>query len=349
MSVNQIHESTSMFGSKLGIEPAAPLKSAIPGQLSHAPLKADPTVDPLGSVLVFARDRYYWSPARILRILWGVSTNIPRHLEIFQIMRFPAYAELLRIDPRFRLKFLIRDYLVRGFSTAQRAACFLHHYKRLHASTSAEFLDRTLHRRVTVFEARRDEIDIEISLCFSRPFEKEGELSLNLHVNGAVVFVLSFTLIPGWVVQSEAEELLLISRLQGTNGFYPQVRAATKALHHVAPAALLLAALHGFAKAFGIGVMAGVSAVRQSSFTEELSLFYKSAYDDFFSEIGIPKNTSGFFLSSIPPEDKPMSSIKKGHKIRTREKRQFKLQIAEYVCLLLRQELRVKDSGPSNK
>jgi uncharacterized protein VirK/YbjX len=313
--------------------------SKIPCFPGHAQLTALPTADPPGSVLVFARHKYYWSPARIFRTLWGISTNITPQIEIFRVMKIPAYAELRRSDPRFRWKFLIRDYLVRGFSTGKRADCFLHHYKRLHSTMSADLLQRTLYRKVTVSEARCDSIDLEISLCFSRPFEKEGELSLNLHVDGVVVFVLSFTIIPGSVVESESEEVLLISRLQGTNGYYPQIRAATKALHNVAPAALLLAALHGFAKAFGIDRMAGGSAVRQASFTEQLSGFYKSAYDDFFSEIGVSKNASGLFLSSIPPEGKPMSSVKRGHRIRTREKRQFKRQLAEDVCFLLRHGL----------
>ena len=348
------HESSAILARELRHKSVPPFKSAIPVNDSaiqcrscHAQPTAEATADSLGSVLIFARSRYYWSPARVIRILWGVLTNIPEQFELLRIMRFPAFADFLRTDPRFRFKFLIRDYLVRDFSTAQRTACFLHHYKRLHASMSGDLLHRVLHRRVTVLEALRDDIQIEINLCFSRPFEKEGELSLNLHVDGAVVFVLSFTIVPGWVTQSEAEEVILISRLQGTNGYYPQIRAATKALHDVGPAALLLAALHGFAKAFSIGRMAGVSAIRQSSYTEELSLFYKNAYDDFFSEIGVSKNASGFFLSSIPPEDKPISSIKQGHKIRTKEKRQFKRQVAEVVCLLLRQQMSGTDSGPS--
>jgi uncharacterized protein VirK/YbjX len=310
----------------------------------HAQLTAGPAADPPGSVLVFARHKYYWSPARIFRTLWGISTNITRQIEILRVMKIPAYAKFRRSAPRFGWKFLIRDYLVRGFSTGKRAACFLHHYRRLHATMSADLLQRTLYRKVTVFEARCDNVDLEISLCFSRPFEKEGELSLNLHVDGVVVFVLSFTIIPGWVIESESEEVLLISRLQGTNGYYPQIRAATKALHNVGPAALLLSALHGFAKAFGIERIAGVSAVRQSSFTEQLSGSYKSAYDDFFLEIGVSKNASGLFLSPIPPEAKPMPSVKRGHKIRTREKRQFKRQLAEDVCRLLRHGLS-KDSG----
>ena len=313
---------------------------------TDAQLKAGPRGGRLGSVLIFARDRYYWSPARMFRNLWGVSTNILRLIEILRILRFPAYAEFVRTDPRVRFRFLIRDYLVRGMSTRQRAACFLHHYKRLHASMPPRLLHRTLHRGITVFEARRDDIQLEISLCFSRPFEKEGELSLNLVVNRAVVFVFSFTIVPGWVVRSESEDVLLISRVQGMNGYYPQIRAATRSLHDVGPAALLLAALQGFAEAFGIGSIAGVPAVRQSSFREELSLSYKSAYDDFFSEIGVSKDTSGFYLSSIPPEDKPISSIKQGHKIRTKKKRQFKRQIAMNVCLVLRKELRGTGSEP---
>jgi len=256
-------------------------------------------------------------------------------------MRFPAFAEFLQTNPRFRFKFLIRDYLVRGFSTAQRTACFLRHYKRLHSTMSADLLHRILHRQVTVFDARREQLHLEVNLCFSRPFEKEGELSLNLHVDGVVVFVLSFTIIPGWVVDSDAEDVLLISRLQGTNGYYPLIRSATRALHNVGPAAFLLAALSGLAQAFGTSQMAGVSAVRQSSYTDELSIFYENAYDDFFSEIGVPKNTSGFFLGPLPPDDKPLASIKQGHKIRTKEKRQFKSQVAEEVCHLLRQELGV--------
>lgn len=38
-----------------------------------------------------------------------------------------------------------------------------------------------------------------------------------------------------------------------------------------------------------------------------------------------------------------MASVKRGHKIRTRRKRQFKRQLAEDVCLLLRHGLS-KDS-----
>lgn len=339
MARDRQNESAAVFRRALHDEsaprPFHPLTPTVAPRPKQAELTVGLAEDRLRSLLLFAKHKYYWSPARVFRALWNVLTNVPKQMEIFRLMRLPIYADFVRADPRFCFRFLIRDYLARGFSTRQRADCFLHHYRRLYTSTSPNFLDRALNQSIVVLQARGNAVHIEVSLGFSRPFEKEGELSLELHVDGMVVFVLSFTIIPGWVVQSDAKDVLLISRLQGTNGYYTQIRAATRALCDVGPAALLLAALNGFANAFGIDRMVAVSAFRQSSFSEELSVQYKSAYDDFFSEIGVKPSTSGFFLSSIPLEDRPMTFIKRGHKIRTREKRQFKLRVADEVCQIL--------------
>ena len=54
---------------------------------------------------------------------------------------------------------------------------------------------------------------------------------------------------------------------------------------------------------------------------------FKEAYDDFFTELGIPKSAAGFFRVPLPLQEKPLTFIKHGHKIRTREKRAFKQQI----------------------
>ncbi|MGA3264615.1 MAG: DUF535 family protein [Terracidiphilus sp.] len=288
-----------------------------------------------GPVVALAQKRETWSPARIARVAWCALTNISKGREILQILKLPAYAGLVRIDPRFSAKSLIRNYLVRGFTISERTACFLHHYRRLHAGMSAALLQRTLHQHVSVFESRTGDARYQITLCYARDFEKEGELSLNLYVDGAIVFVLSFNIVPGWVVQSQAAEVLLITRLQGTRGYYGQIRMATRDLHDVAPAALLLAAMQGLAHAFGIGELAGVCATRQSSYSKEFSSLYQSAYDDFFVELGAARNSAGFFVSPIPLPEKPVACVKQGHRLRTREKRAFKRQIAADVCQLL--------------
>jgi len=77
----------------------------------------------------------------------------------------------------------------------------------------------------------------------------------------------------------------------------------------------------------GIGKIAAVSGVRQSYYSEDDATAFKEAYDDFFTELGIPKSAAGFFRVPLPLQEKPLTFIKHGHKIRTREKRAFKQQI----------------------
>jgi uncharacterized protein VirK/YbjX len=188
-------------------------------------------------------------------------------------------------------------------------------------------LRQTLREMIVLHEIHADGSRFTVTMGLSRDFDKEGEFSLNLHVDGEVVFLLAFTIVPGAIVNSAAAEVLLISRLQGMKGSYRLIQLATKALHNVAPDALLLSCLQGIAIAFGIGAIAGVSAARQSSCTKDSAAAFRHGYDRFFQGVGMPETPSGFFLTPVPIEAKPLTDIKKGHKIRTREKRAFKESI----------------------
>lgn len=260
-------------------------------------------------------------------VVWRGLTNFRTHLEILQLLKLPPFDEMFRNNPRFAFKYLTHDYLVRGFTVTQRATCFLHHYRRLRGVLPARLLRQTLHWDVTLHEFFEDSNRFALTLGLSRPFDKEGELSINLKVRGDIVFTLSFTIVPGWVVKSGASEILLITRLQGTPGCYAPIKLATKASHQVGPSALLLAALQGIAVALGIREIAAVDAANQSSYSEDFAACFKSAYDDFFAELVMTKTADGFFSSSVPIQDKPLAVIKQGHKLRTKEKRAFKQQI----------------------
>jgi uncharacterized protein VirK/YbjX len=230
----------------------------------------------------------------------------------------------------------VNDYLAKGLTVAERMSCLAHHYRSLHARLRQRLLDQTIYSDLTLFESAEEGNLYRIAMSRSRELFREGELSLNLEVNGAVVYVLSVTLVPGPVVRSSASEVLLISRLQGTKGHYHQIRQVTKTLHELGPSALLLAGAQGLAEALGIIEMAGVCAVRQASYLEEFAPSYKEAYDGFFSELGVTQNAAGFFIIPIPIVEKPLALIKQGHKLRTKEKRAFKRQVADDVCRLIR-------------
>jgi uncharacterized protein VirK/YbjX len=295
----------------------------------------------LGSALQLARQDHEWSFSLLGRVFWDVTTNFARQAQIFRLLMQPAFAGLVPKEPRLPFKYLSKDYLARGLTVAERAACFVHHYEHLVANLPYNILRRTLHRDLSVLELREGEalyrVTMGLSRCSDIGQDKEGELALKLLVDETQVFVLAFTVVPGSVVGSPSRDVLLISRLQGVRGCYREISSATKAMHEVAPAALLVAALRGVAEACGIREMAGVCAIRQVNYSEDLSSSFKKTYDDFFSELGATRTAANFYSSPLPFEEKPLSFVKKGHKTRTKDKRAFKLQVAQEVCGRIRE------------
>ena len=256
--------------------------------------------------------------------------NVGTYRRVRQLLHLPAYIDTVQNNPKFGFKYLAPRYLALDLTIAERAACFLHNYQRLHSLLPDRVLRQILHWDVQLHEIREGGNCFTLCLGRSRPFYKEGELSLHLKVDGEIFFTLAFTIVPGWVVESGVEEVLLISRLQGTPGCYPdQMKLATKAMHGVRPRTALLCGLEGIATACGIREVAGVSALRQSSYSAGCEEFLVRSYDDFFADLGVPKNSAGFFLIPIPTEEIPLEQISAGNRSRAKKNRALKQEIRE--------------------
>ena len=283
-------------------------------------------------LVTLASQRSSWSAALIASELWQLLTHIGSQREILKLLKLHPLDEFAEKNPRLAFKYLVRDYLALSFTVHERASCLLHHYRRMYSTLPESSLRKILQEGVTLFEISNRAHCFALTMgLFDPNNDREGELSLHLSVDGKGVFCLSFTIVPGWVLKSEVAEILLISRLQGTRTCYPQIKLATKTFHEVGPAALLLAALQGIADAFRIAEIAAVNATNQSSYCEAFAASYQSAYDDFFTELAMTKTTDGFFHTPTPISDKPLTVIKQGHKLRTKDKRAFKHQI-RIVC-----------------
>lgn len=289
----------------------------------------------LGPVSHLALQKKTWTPTLLAGVLWRAVSNINRHRRVAEILKYPEYAELAKADPRFALKYLTHGYLARSLSVADRAACFTHHYQAMRRLLPTPFLAKILRRDITLVQIQERETSYAITFGHSRTHDKEGELSLNLEVDGKTVFIMSFTIVPGKVVKSPYPEALFITRIQGVKGCYGQISRATKSLHDVAPGALLLSALQGIGEALGICSLACICGTDQNSYCEEWDHSFQTAYDRFFAELGVEKNSAGFFVASIPLKDKSLLLVKPGHKLRTRDKREFKREILDKVSELI--------------
>ncbi len=215
----------------------------------------------------------------------------------------------------------------------------MHHYRRLPDVIPEDVLARVLLEDILLAEIFEGGNRFTFKMRLSGPEDDEGEMSLIFEVYGKAVFVLSFTIVPGSVVHSEAPEVMLISRLQGVRGCQDEIRLATKTLFDIAPPALLVATLCGIAEAYGIDAMAAINATMKPEFHfypgEDAHI--QEAYDGFFMELGAIKSPTGFYLSPLPPIEKPMTLIKRGHKTRTQRKRAFKRQLAQKIYTSFRE------------
>jgi hypothetical protein len=253
---------------------------------------------------------------------------------VFGLLRIGAIAPFVCANPRFLFKHLPPKYLIRGLPGPTRTACFLHHYRRLHLALSDRLMRRVLQEDVPVFAMNEGGHLFAITMGRSRQIDDsrhvdhEGELSLNLLVDGTHVFVLSFTLVPGWVVEMQAADVLMITRIQGALGVFPMISLASKAMHGIPAEMLLMAALQGVGEAFGVRSMAGVSAFRHLCYDAEDEAIFKKSYDEFFARIGALRNQAGFYEAQFPLPEKSMSLVKRGQKTRSRARRAFKMRVA---------------------
>lgn len=311
------------------------MQSSIASKSSNADLLPNSTLQYLCR---FARQKKSWSPRLLLSLLWRAVWSLRSRHVLRAIVTFPEYRELLRTDPRFRFRYLARNYLSRRLTVTERTFCFSHHYKWLHDHLSSALLSKVLYGSVPLIKIAGSGRSYTIRCGTSRPIDTEGELSLSMEADGETIFILSFSIIPGRVVRSDSTDALLITRMQGTKGCFNEISLATKAMRYVAPPALLVAVLEGFGIAFGIRTLACVSGTDQTSYCWKRAAVFKAAYDAFFIDRGVAKNNAHLFVSMIPMNMKPLSAIKRGHKLRAKRRRELKRLIAEATQQSLRDQ-----------
>jgi uncharacterized protein VirK/YbjX len=269
-----------------------------------------------------------WSPAVITGEFWRYLINIGMRREVLRLLGLRPYAEFVQNNRRFAFKYLAPNYLARGFTIKERASCFLHHYRRMYAALPENVLYQILQGEVTLHEIAEGGNRFTLSIGSPELIgDREGELSLDIQVDGRKVFNLSFTIVPGWVVKSEAPEILLITRLQGTSRCRPQIRLARKAFHEYFPGKLLLSALQGIADAFEVDELGAICATRQRAYSKEYSAILKGNYDDFFAKVGMVKTGAGFYSGSVPIKGRPLASFKGRNRTRARKRRAVRQQV----------------------
>jgi len=273
-------------------------------------------------LITLVRQKRSWLPSVVLGEAWRFLSNIHKHREIRKVLKLKPFAEIAQDTPGFAFKYVTPDYLARGFTITERVSCFVHHYRRLHSTFSERALREVLIKDLTIHKMSKGDNSFTIMIGPPDALSRlEGELSLNLLVNGKTIFGLSFTVVPGWVVRSDVAEILLVTRLQGAPGCTEEIKLACRAVYYYSPRGVLLAALEGIAEVFAIDHLEAICAEMQRSYTEDRSEIFKTNYDDFFEKAGMSKTAAGFYSSPIPIQGRPLESFKGSARWRAKKRR----------------------------
>ena len=274
-------------------------------------------------------------PWLLAGISWRTLTHLRIHKQVEEFLKLPPFIDTVQDNPKFGFKYLTESYLIKDLSVEDRAACFLHHYQRLYEALPDRLLRQVLTWGIDLCDFCEDGIRFTLKWGSSRPFGKEGEMSLLLLADGEILFTISCTIVPGRVVKSERSEVILISRIQGMQGWpADKMRQVYRALHSLRFGAVLLSGLEGLATAFNIWEIIGVDGTRQISFTEAYADRFKQAYDHFFADMRIDRTDAGYFSIVLPRKERAIEEMKNNkarEKARRVLKKRISLACAEYV------------------
>ena len=250
------------------------------------------------------------SPRTLARKVWIVVTNLPTQLQMLQVLSRPGFEEFFQRFPSVAYKHTEENDLARSFTSAERARAHLHHYSFLQSRFSPSSLCQVLNREIRLFEISEQGHAFAIDLAAALEGDYEGELRMNFLADGADIFILSFTFVSGSVVGSSAQDAILISCNQGTQGAQATIGMATRALLGVCPQALLVSALEGIAEAIGITEIVCVSVANQATDFSEVHSTFAQKYDEFFDSWGATFASPGFYTLPVPFPQKPLQEIK---------------------------------------
>ena len=257
-----------------------------------------------------------------------------RHIGVVRALSDPAYAEIRKRQPQLAIKYLHPRHLVGNMSASERASAMVRHYGFLTARVDDRARSRILGDGLLLWAHDSAPGQHALSLRFSHPTDNEGELTIEYSFDGLVVYVLSFTFVPGQLFAIEADTVILISRIQGARSLFQETRNAMKLLHGLGAPGLLMASVQGIAEELGLSIVLGVPAARQVSNVVE-SYAFETVYDEYFDSLGAT-NAGGLFRLDMPLREKPLSEIKSSNRARTRHQRELKRSVAVSAARSLR-------------
>ncbi|RFP16141.1 MULTISPECIES: DUF535 family protein [unclassified Duganella] len=286
----------------------------------------------------------FWASAklRLVHRFFPLIKNLRGHIKLRSLLSGARLVALSSVHPELKYKYLRSNYLFSSLSIRDALAIVHHHYRVFASVVPVNFFPRLFDEKPLLWEFQKDGTKFSIRMTFphdlnrpKRMLDHEGDLALMFEVDGVPIYILCMTLVPNQIAKKyfdvkDAKDVIFIGRVQGVPDQFDKVRAATKLLHDITPARLLISATESIAKPFSIETIVGVCNSEQLSkrkdFDESECLF---DYDAFWTNIGAHATPSGLFSYQLGVSEKPIEEIQQKHRSRTLAKRRFRAEVVD--------------------
>ena len=279
-----------------------------------------------------------------LRKLISDGPAVPALVEHFDVVRTlnGSARALTSRYPNYANKYA-SDYLAKRFDKQTRREILLFHHRYLAHRVNESFYNEMATPGHVLWDETINGNTYAISMSFNHQHHSEGDLTLTFDMNRAPIYEILFSIVPGKVIGSAANQVLLVGAVQGRLGQAKAIKGGTKACGDIAPPHLLVSAATSIAEVLGIEAFAGVGNEEQLQKSQANSGCFFD-YDAFWETFSVRKNSTSIYEGTIPLPEKPIEQTKSKHRSKVRSKRRLRKDISERVAAAFaRKFMKVRD------
>jgi uncharacterized protein len=233
------------------------------------------------------------------------------------------------------------DYLARGLSARERVQCALSHYHFEETTFSSAYKRAVyLEGGLVLWQHTGEGSSFAIRLEAAARANAQGDLSIALVADGAVLHRLSFSWIDGAAVGVQAHVIPFIACNQGR---WAESGAAFEAFERVfpnnSPSFFCFAGMQGVAQAVGIDQVAAIKCSAHIAYEPNEVKHFANAYDGFWRILGGVEMPGKAWLVALPFYLKPLVDMPSKHRKRAAQRREHWRAIGDAARSTLQRHL----------
>lgn len=268
---------------------------------------------------------------RILKLI----PYIPHHFKLYNAINASGFTFINKDFSKIPYKYLGK-HLSYSMGLSSRYTALRHHYEFVGSCFKNKMAPTIIHNSLVLCTWGPPKQQVAIQLRIATTTMYEGELVLYYTYNNQHLYFLTFSIIPGHMFGFNDENIVFIGGNQGSKNCFHLIRCTTKENFDISPQTILITCLKAIATSMGIIKIIGISANNQVSIgRNNNSHDHLGNYDELWLASGGNQISDGNFLIPTHLHEKPISIIKRGHRIRTRKKRDFKHCIYDQILISL--------------